>query len=66
MLTATQGGTSAISKTVCCVHILDLSGNISANLDDTINQVEAMSNDNPPFQMSVFSWIKGDWWKNFL
>ena len=23
-----------------------------------------MSNGNPPFWSSVFSWIKGDWWKN--
>ena len=54
MLTATQGGTSATCKIECCVHILDLYGNISANLDDTINQVEAMSNDNPPLDVSIF------------
>ena len=48
-LTATQGGTCAIIKIECCVYILDLSGNISATLDDMKNQVKAVSNDNPPF-----------------
>ena len=36
-------------KIECCVNIPDLSGNISATLDDMKNQVKAMSNDNPPF-----------------
>ena len=48
-LTATQGGTCAIIKIECCVYILDLSGNISATLEDMKNQVKAMSDDNPPF-----------------
>ena len=60
ILTAAQGGTYAIIKVECCVYIPDLSGNVSATLDDMKNQVKAMSNDNPPFWTSVFSWIKGD------
>ena len=66
ILTAAQGGTYAIIKVECCVYIPDLSGNVSATLDDMKNQVKAMSNDNPPFWTSVFSWIKGDWWEIFL
>ena len=66
MLTATQGGTCAIIKVECCIYIPDLSGKVSATLDDMKNQVKAMSNDNPPFWTSVFSWIKGDWWKNLF
>ena len=27
---------------------------------------KAMSDGNPPFWSSVFSWIKGDWWKNLF
>ena len=34
MLTAVQGGTCAIIKVECCVYIPDLSGNVSAALDD--------------------------------
>ena len=44
--TATQGGTCAIIKTECCVYIPDLSGNISATLDDMKSQAKTMS---PPF-----------------
>ena len=65
MLTAAQGGICAIIKVECCVSIPDLSGKVSATLDDMKNQVKAMSNDNPPFWTSLFSWIKGDWWKIF-
>ena len=63
MLTAAQGGTCAIIKVKCCVHIPDLSGNVSAALDDMKNQVKAMSNENIPFWTLVLSWVKGDWWK---
>ena len=41
----------------------DLSGNVSAALDDMKNQVKAMSNENIPFWTSVLSWVKGDWRK---
>ena len=34
MVTAAQGGTCAIMKVECCVYIPDLSGNVSAALDD--------------------------------
>ena len=63
MLTAAQGGTYAIIKVKCCVCIPDLSGNVSAALDDMKNQVKAMSNKNIPFWTSVLSWVKGVWWK---
>ena len=38
MLTAAQGGTYAIIKVKCCVCIPDLSGNVSAALDDMKNR----------------------------
>ena len=60
ILTATQGVTCAIIKTECCVYIPDLSGNVTATLDDMRNQIRAMSNNNLPFWTSVLSWIKGD------
>ena len=66
VLTATQGGTCAIIKAKCCVYIPDLSGNISATLDDMKDQVKAMSDDNLPFWTSVLLWLKGDWWKTIL
>ena len=46
MLTAAQGGTCTIIKAECCVYIPDLSGNVSAALDDMKNRVKAMSNEN--------------------
>ena len=49
MLTAAQGGTCAIIKVECCVYLPDLSGNVSAALDDMKNQVKAMLNENIPF-----------------
>ena len=61
ILMAAQGETSATIKVKCCVYISDLSGNVSAALDSMKNQAKAMSNDNPPFWMLIFSWIKGDW-----
>ena len=59
MLTAAQGRTCAIIKVECCVHIPDLSGNVSAALDDMKNQVKAMSNENIPFWTSVLSLGEG-------
>ena len=61
ILIAAQGETYAIIKVKCCVYISDLSGNVSAALDNMKNLVKAMSNDNPSFWTLVFSWIKGDW-----
>lgn len=66
ILTAAQGGTCAIIKVECCVYIADLSGNVSAALDDMKNQVKAMSNENIPFWTSVLSWVKGNWWKTIF
>ena len=66
MLTAAQEGTCAIIKVECCVYIPDLSGNVSATLDDMKNQVKAMSNENIPFWTSVLSWVKDDWWKTIF
>ena len=63
MLSAAQEGTCAIIKVECCVYIPDLSGNVSAALDDMKNQVKAMSNENIPFWTSVLSWVKNDWRK---
>ena len=47
-------------KVECCVYIPDLSGNVSAALDDMKNWVKAMSNENIPFWTLVLSWVKGD------
>ena len=66
MLTAAQEGTCAIINIECCVYIADLSGNVSAALDDMKNQVKSMSNENIPFWTSVLSWVKGDWWKTIF
>ena len=46
-----------------CIYNPDLSGHISATLDDMKGQVKVMSDDNLPFWTSVLSWVKGDWWK---
>ena len=62
-IVSAQGGTCGIIKVECCVYIPDLSGNISATLDDMKGQVKAMSDDNLPFWTSILSWVKGDWWK---
>ena len=64
MLTAAQGGTCGIIKIEYCVYIPDLSGNVSAALDEKTEketQVKAMANENIPFWSSVLSWVKGDW-----
>ena len=63
MLSAAQEGTCAVIKVERCVYIADLSGNVSAALDDMKNQVKAMSNENIPFWTSVLSWVKNDWRK---
>ena len=55
-----------IIKVECCVCIPDLSGCISATLDDMKGQVEVMSDDNLPFWTSVLSLVKGDWWKTIF
>ena len=61
MLTAAQGGTCGIIKVEHCVYIPDLSGYVSAALDDMKNQVKAMSNENIPFWTLVLPWGEGDW-----
>ena len=66
ILTATQGGICAIIKVECCVCIPDLSGNVSATLDNIKGQVKAMPDGNLPFWTSVLSWVKGDWRKTVL
>ena len=62
-IVSVQRGTCAIIKVECCVYIPDLSGYISATLDDMKNQVKVISDDNLPFWTSVLPWVKGDWWK---
>ena len=59
-IVSVQRGTCAIIKVECCVYIPDLSGCISATLDDMKYQVKVMSDDNLPFWTSVLSWVKGD------
>ena len=61
-IVSAQRGTCAIINVECCVYIPDLSGNVSAVLDDMKNQVKAMSSENIPFWTSVLSsWVKGVW-----
>ena len=45
----------------CCTYIPDLSGYISATLDDMKGQAKVMSDDNLPFWTLVLSWVKGNW-----
>ena len=45
-LVSVQRGTCGIIKVECCVYIPDLSGYISATLDDMKGQVKVMSEDN--------------------
>ena len=61
-----QRGTCAIIKVECCVYIPDLSGYISATLNDMKVQVKVISDDNLPFRTSVLSWVKGIWWKTIF
>ena len=65
-IVSVQRGTCAIIKVECCVYIPNLSGYISATLDDMKGQVKVMSDDNLPFWTSVLSWVKGDWWKTIF
>ena len=65
-IVSVQRGTCAIIKVECCVYIPDLSGYISANLDDMKGQVKVTSDDNLPFWTSVLSGVKGDWWKTIF
>ena len=61
-----QRGICAIIKVERCVYVPDLSGYISATLDDMKGQVKVTSDDNLPFCTSVLSWVKGDWWKTIF
>ena len=65
-IVSVQRGTCAIIKVECCVYIPDLSGYISATLDDMKGQVKVMSEDNVPFWTLALSWVKGDWWKTIF
>ena len=65
-IVSVQRGTCAIIKVEYCVYIPDLSGYISATLDDMKGHVKVMSDDNLPFWTSVLSWMKGDWWKTIF
>ena len=65
-IVSVQRGTCAMIKVECCIYIPDLSGYISATLDDMKGQVKVMSDDNLPFWTSVLSWVKGDWWKTIF
>ena len=66
IIVSVQRGTCAIIKVECCVYIPDLSGYISATLDDMEGQVKVMSDDNLPFWTLVLTWVKGDWWKTMF
>ena len=65
-IVSVQRRACAIIKVECCVFNPDLSGYISATLDDMKVQVKVMSDDNLPFWTSVLSWVKGDWWKTIF
>ena len=65
-IVSVERGTCALIKVECCVYIPDLSGYISATLDDMKGQVKVMSDDNLPFWTSVLSWVKSDWWKTIF
>ena len=65
-IVSVQRWTCAIIKVECCVFIPNLSGYISATLDDMKSQVKVMSDDNLPFWALVLSWVKSDWWKTIF
>ena len=65
-IVSVQRGTCAIIKVECCLYIPDLSGYVSATLDDMKGQLKVMSDDNLPFWTSVLSWMKGYWWKTIF
>ena len=54
-IVSVQRGTCAMIKVECCIYIPDLSGYISATLDDRKGQVKVRSDDNLPFWSSVLS-----------
>ena len=54
-IVSVQRQTCAIIKVECCVYIPDLSGYVSATLDDMEGQVKLMSDDNLPFWTLVLS-----------
>ena len=54
-IVSVQRGTCAVIKVECCVYIPDLSGYISATLDDMKGQEKVMSDDNLPFWTLVLS-----------
>ena len=64
-IVSVQRGTCAIIK-VKCLYIPNLSGYISATLEDMKDQVKVMSDDKVPFWTSVLAWVKGDWWKTIF
>ena len=66
IIVSVQRRTCAIIKVECCVYIPDLSGYVSATLDDMEGQVKLMSDDNLPFWTSVLSWVRGDWWNTIF
>lgn len=49
ILTVPRAGTCAIIKVECCVYIPDLSGNVSAAMEDMQNRGCHMSNLSVPF-----------------
>ena len=53
-IVSAQRGTCAIIKVECCVYIPDLSGYISATLDDMKGQVKFMADDNLPFGLRSY------------
>ena len=65
-IVSVQRGTCAMIQVECCTYIPDLSGYISATLDDMKGQVKVMSDDNLPLWTLVLSWVKGDWWKTIF
>ena len=60
-IVSVQRGTCAIIKVECGGYIPDLSGYISATLDDMKGLVKVTSDDNLPVWTLVLSWVKGDW-----
>ena len=54
IIVSVQRRTCAIIKVECCVYIPDLSGYISAILDDMKGQVKVMSDDNLLFGLRYY------------
>ena len=55
ILTTAQGGTWAIIKVECGVHMPDMSENVSSALEDIQNQLKAMSDKHIPFWTLLLS-----------